>query len=97
MDRDRIEALRRSHPAWRLLRADHAPLVLGFLGQVFIEDNVRSLPLRDLEARLDDLLFEANQSEVVYPRSAKDYLADWSAPEAGWLRTSYPPVTPSGR
>lgn len=91
MDRDRIEAMRRSEAAWRLLRADHAPLVLGFLGQVFIEENVRSLPLRDLEARLDDVLFAANQSETVYPRSAKDYLTDWSAPEAGWLRTTYPP------
>lgn len=91
LDSDRIEAMRRSDPAWRLLRVDHAPLVLGFLGQVFIIDNIRTLPLRDLQARLDDVLYAANEEQIVYPRPARDYLADWAAPEAGWLRTSYPP------
>lgn len=93
MELDRIEALRRSDAAWRLLRADHAALILSFLGSVFVEENVRSLPLRDLQARLDDVLYAANQDEVGYPRSAKDYLADWAAPEAGWLRTYYPAGT----
>jgi len=34
---DDIDALRQHSPAWRLLRADNAPLVLSFLGRVFVE------------------------------------------------------------
>ena len=34
MDLDEIRLLADSHPAWRLLRARNAPLVLGFLGRV---------------------------------------------------------------
>ena len=41
---DEIAWLRANSPAWRLLRADNAPLVLSFLHQVFVEDNVRSIP-----------------------------------------------------
>lgn len=32
MDHGTIDALRDRHPAWRLLRAQHAFLVLSFLG-----------------------------------------------------------------
>ena len=40
MNFDDVLALRRHGPAWRLLRADHAPLVLGFLSRMFIEAHV---------------------------------------------------------
>jgi hypothetical protein len=43
VDYDEIDSLCRRSPAWRLLRAANAPLVLGFLGRVFVEENVRSL------------------------------------------------------
>ena len=36
-----LESLRTRHPAWRLLRSDHAPLVASFLQRVFIASNVR--------------------------------------------------------
>lgn len=92
MDFDEIEALRRHSVAWRLLRADHAPLVLGFLGRVFVADNVRSIPAHELISRLDDELFALNErlGEGTYPRAAKAYLDDWAAPEVGWLRKYYP-------
>ena len=38
MDYDDIDALRRTDPAWRLLRAEHAPLLVSFLGRVFVEN-----------------------------------------------------------
>jgi hypothetical protein len=53
---EELELLRRSSPAWRLLCADNAPFVLGFLGRVFVEDNVRSISRTDLVSRLDDEL-----------------------------------------
>lgn len=93
MEFDEVEALRRGHPAWRLLRADNAALVLSFLGRVFVEENVRSISAGDLTRRLDDELYALNQrlGEGTFPRPAAAYLADWSAPEAGWLRKYYPP------
>lgn len=92
MDFDEIESLRRRSPAWRLLRADNAPLVLGFLGRVFVEDNVRSLPGSELASRLDDELYVLNErlGDNAYPKPAKAYLDDWAAPETGWLRKYYP-------
>ncbi|MEU3457252.1 DUF3375 domain-containing protein [Micromonospora sp. NPDC006766] len=91
MEYDEIDWLRRQDPAWRLLRADHAPLVLRFLGQVFVDDNVRSISGDRLAERLDDLLFALNDQygEGTFPKSARAYLGDWV--DAGWLRRYYPP------
>ncbi|WP_067547123.1 DUF3375 domain-containing protein [Nocardia crassostreae] len=87
------ESLRRHHAAWRLLRADNAPLVLSFLGTVFVDENVRTIPAGDLESRLDDELYALNQrlGDGTFPKSPAAYLNDWSAPESGWLRKYYPP------
>lgn len=90
---EEVEAIRRAHPAWRLLRADHAPLILSFLAKVFVEGNARTVPARELAARLDDYLYGLNErlGEGTFPKSAKAYLDDWAGPEAGWLRRFYPP------
>ena len=93
---DEVAWLRDNSPAWRLLRADHAPLVLSFLHQVFVTENVRSIPAAELASRLDDALYALNErggEPKKYPRPAKAYLDDWAAPEAGWLRKYYPEGT----
>ncbi len=43
--------------------------------------------------RLDDELYALNErlGEQTFPKSAKAYLDDWSATQAGWLRKYYPP------
>jgi len=89
---DDVEALRLRHAAWRLLRADNAPLILSFLGRVFIEENVRTITAAGLAERLDDELYALRQrlGEGAYPKTAKAYLDDWSTTEAGWLRKYYP-------
>jgi hypothetical protein len=51
---DEIAWLRANSPAWRLLRAENAPLVLGFLHRVFVQGNARAVSAADLEALLDD-------------------------------------------
>jgi Protein of unknown function (DUF3375) len=90
---EEVAALRAGSPAWRLLRADNAPLIVSFLGQVFIDDNVREICATELINRLDDELFALNErlGEGTYPKSAKAYLDDWAATDAGWLRKFYPP------
>lgn len=96
MDYATASYLRGNSRAWRLLRADSAPLVLYVLGQVFIVENVRMIAEPDLLTRVDDLLYAVNASTLtddrapMYPRSARDYVDDWSDPDRGWLRKFYP-------
>ena len=92
MDHDTLDRLRQTHAAWRLLAADHAPLVLSFLALAFIQPNRRAIPAPELTAQLDaylDQLGETHGTER-YPRSARQYLEDWAAPERAYLRKYYP-------
>src|SRR3954468_6312585 len=93
MDYRTLDTLRRSHPAWRLLVADHAPLVASFLHDSFIQPNIRTWPRQDLISRLDDHLYRLREQlgEAAFPRSAQQYLDDWAADERAWLRKYYPP------
>ncbi|MDN5863297.1 MAG: DUF3375 domain-containing protein, partial [Salinisphaera sp.] len=53
MDYDHLNTLRHSHPAWRLLAADHAPLVVAFIHRSFTQPNVRTLAEQEAAAQLD--------------------------------------------
>ena len=61
MQHDDVEALRRRHPAWRLLRADNASLIVSFLGAVFVQENTRTITASALAERLDDELYALRQ------------------------------------
>jgi Protein of unknown function (DUF3375) len=88
---DDVVWLRSNSRAWRLLRADNAPLVLSFLHRVFVEDNVRAIPAPELASRLDDQLYALNERDPrSFPRPAREYLDEWASPESGWLRKYYP-------
>lgn len=88
---DTLHVLQKEHPAWRLLRSDHAPLVVAFLNRVFIRPNVRVIPEPDLSESLEDELFGVREriGPDAFPRPAREYLNDWSSPEKGWLRKFY--------
>ena len=90
-DYDTLDQLRRSHPAWRLLRSDHAALAASFLERVFIAPNERVLAQSDLAEALEDELYALRErsGEDAFPRDALDYLNDWASPEKGWLRKFY--------
>lgn len=92
MDYDHLRYLRRNHPTWRLLTADSAPLIIGFLHHAFIRPNVRVLGEQELTAQLEDYLFHLRETEgeAAFPRAARDYLADWAGDERAWLRRYYP-------
>jgi hypothetical protein len=89
LDYATLEALRQNHPAWRLLRADHAPLVAAFLHRVFILPNERVLPQSVLLEKLDDELFAQNSvlGQNAFPKPAQEYLNEWA--NHGWLRKFY--------
>ena len=93
LDYTALEALRRNHPAWRLLLADHAPLVASFLYRVFVLPNVRVMAQPELVSKLEDELFHLRESqgEGAFPKPAAAYLEDWTQDTRGWLRKYYPP------
>ena len=66
---EEIAWLRANSPAWRLLRADSAPLVLSFLYRIFVEENVRSIPAAELVSRLDDELYARNERIPQLPQA----------------------------
>ncbi len=91
MDHDGLVALRQHHPAWQLLRADNAPLVATVLHRIFVAENARTISRTALAEALDDDLHRLRLEDPgAYPKDALAYLADWSAPERGWLRKFYP-------
>lgn len=91
LDYATLDALRTHHPAWRLLRSDHAPLVASFLHRVFVVPNVRVMAAADLAEALADELYALRErlGDDAFPKPALDYLNDWASPEKGWLRKFY--------
>ena len=95
MDYEGIDALRERHPAWRLLRAGNATLVLSFLGEYFVEANRGACSASELAAALDDHLYALNSAATEsdgprYPKPPQAYLEDWASADAGYLRRFYP-------
>lgn len=91
MNYEYLERLKKIHPAWRLLNADSAPLVISFFEIVFIRDGIRSVSEPDLEERLENYI-RSIQGEDIYPRTAREYLDDWADDSRGWLRKYYPKI-----
>lgn len=91
LDYATLDLLRQNHPAWRLLRSDHAPLVASFLQRVFIVPNVRVMAQADLSEALEDELFALRErlGNEAFPKTALEYLNDWASTEKGWLRKFY--------
>lgn len=92
MDYQQLLTQRRTHPAWRLLAADNAPMIASFLHRSFIAPNLRTIARQQLASQLDDHLFHLHESagEIVFPKPATAYLDDWASDERGWLRKYYP-------
>lgn len=92
LDHDTLDRLRQTHPAWRLLAADHAALLLSFFESAFIRPNRRAIPATELTSHLDAYLSQLAETHGTerYPKSARQYLDDWAAPERGFLRKYYP-------
>ncbi|MGE3105844.1 MAG: DUF3375 domain-containing protein [Lysobacterales bacterium] len=90
-----LDSLRTHHPAWRLLRSDHAPLLASFLQRVFVAPNVRVMAAADLAEALEDELYalRLHLGDAAFPKPALEYLNDWAAPDKGWLRKYYKPGT----
>ena len=87
-----LATLKKNHPAWRLLTADHSPLIASFLHTAFIIPNQRTFSRSDLASALEDYLYGLRQreGENAFPRNAEAYLDEWAGEDKGWLRKFYP-------
>ncbi len=78
----RFNCLKSEHAAWRLLRADNAPLILSLVSELFREES--GIPFGQarvvLQSELDRLVDEGRKVDKV----AGAYLREWTA--SGWLR-----------
>jgi Protein of unknown function (DUF3375) len=91
LDYATVDALRTLHPAWRLLRSDHAALIASFLHRVFVAPNVRAMAAADLTEALEDELYGLREKlgAEAFPKPALDYLNEWAGTDKGWLRKFY--------
>ncbi|MGG1943313.1 DUF3375 domain-containing protein [Trinickia sp. NRRL B-1857] len=91
LDYPTLDTLRTRHPAWRLLRSDHAPLAVSFLHRVFVAPNVREVAAPLLAEALEDELYALREllGDGAFPKPALEYLNDWAGPDKGWLRKFY--------
>ena len=92
LDYETISEMKRRNLTWRLLLADSAPLIIGFLNEVFVQPNVRVIPEPDLVEKLEDFLCAVHdaQGATLFPRPAAEYLKEWAEPEKEWLRRFHP-------
>ena len=91
LDFDTLEQLRLRHPAWRFLCSDHAPLLAAFLHKAFLAPNRRFIGEADVAEALEDELYALRERRgpESFPKSAREYLKDWSDPGKAWLRRFY--------
>lgn len=87
MDHDQLEFDLNRSPALRLIRSEHAPLVLGFLHLQFKQTQRMAIPYAELVERLETNLEILNERQPGrYPRLAKEYLKQWSDENHRFLR-----------
>ena len=77
-------------PAVRLVRANNAPLVLGFMHRVFKSTQRVAVPEGQLRAALEAYLDECRgEDPLAYPQTAAEYLALWCGDSLAFLRRYY--------
>ncbi|MGK5092306.1 DUF3375 domain-containing protein [Deltaproteobacteria bacterium TL4] len=91
-DYNSLEQLKKKSTEIKLLNRDSLPFMIGFLQKEFIAASRHSIPQSELIPALGNYLFDLNEyySEQRYTQTPKDYLEDWSTPEAHILRKYYP-------
>ncbi|MBU4138711.1 MAG: DUF3375 domain-containing protein [Euryarchaeota archaeon] len=64
----------------KLLRADHAPLIISFLYQSFKKNNKDTITNTELKTALSDFLYNLNLTlgETAFPSTAQEYLDTWA-------------------
>lgn len=88
---EQLHHLRKFSAAWGLLSSTMAPFVASFLYRIFIQTNRRSITVSEIVEALDNYLYVIRQKypDEAPPKSAKEYIEDWSSPDKAWLSQRY--------
>jgi Protein of unknown function (DUF3375) len=91
MDYDQLGYDLQHAPGIRLLKADHAALIISFLHRQFKREQRIAVPLPELAERLADTLEALNeQAPGSYPRPAHSYLTEWADERHRFIRITTP-------
>lgn len=88
-DYDDLSNLRHYNGTWKLLNAEHAPLILSFLYEAFVKRGVMVAPESELCQILDNVIFQAIDGRKVFTKPADTYLSEWSDESKRWLKRTY--------
>lgn len=86
MDYHGLATLRRDHPAWRLLAAQHAPFVISVLNRHFVQPNMRTMAREDLLSKVEDDLFHLLANRVFFLSRIDDVVSERARFTRGELR-----------
>src|SRR5579884_66428 len=91
MDYDQLAYDLQHSPGIRLLKADHAALIISFLYREFKREQRVSIPLAELTERLEQELERMNERErKQYSRPALAYLTEWADEQHRFIRITTP-------
>jgi len=83
-----LNGLKKSNITLKLLNSDNFALILAFLHFIFKQKRNITIAQSAIEEALEDFLYDLNQSyNQIYPKSAKEYLNDWT--NSGFLKRYY--------
>ncbi len=78
MDYDQLRFDLENAPSMKLLRSQHAPLIIAFLYAQFKSSQHLSVPFDDLALQLERFLEVLNEQQPTASRSASAYLKEWA-------------------
>lgn len=91
MDYDQLAYDLQHAPGIRLLKADHAALIISFLHRQFKREQRVAVPLPELAEHLAETLEMLNEQEPGgYPRPAHSYLTEWADDRHRFIRITTP-------
>jgi hypothetical protein len=91
MDYDQLAYDLQHAPGIRLLKADHAALIISFLHRRFKHEQRIAIPLPELAEHLANTLEVLNeQTPGSYPRPAHSYLTEWADEHHRFIRITTP-------
>ena len=91
MDYDQLAYDLQHSSGIRLLKADHAALIISFLHRQFKREQRVSIPLAELVERLEQEVESMSENErKQYPRPALAYLTEWADEQHHFIRITTP-------
>ena len=83
-----LKSLKNSNLTLKLINSDNFAFALSFFDFVFNQKRFLSINASMIEEFLEDFLYDLNKTySDIFPKSAKDYLSDWT--NSGFLKKYY--------